>query len=300
MDFSQLQCYVKAYETGSFSKAAEALYLAQPTLTYKVRALERELGCQLFARTRRGVVPVEGTEAVYEQARELLAGQGRLQAAADALAVLDRPVVRVGFNRYPNVPAFLEAVEAFRRSRPDVEVRLDLGYTADPERQLANGSLDVVYYFDYADSDLSSLRFIELGRTPYCVLMTASDPLAARDALTLGDLAGRTLVTLKQFAHTAFQVPSLEQARLAGMLVDDAPTDNETLLLTIRLGGSVGVYPVSARLDSAGLTHRPLTDIPPLRHGLLLPSHGARSQTSEFADAVSAFIAERQAPAGNA
>src|SRR4051812_49948020 len=59
MTFQQLQYVLAAFEHGSFSAAAQALHLAQPSLSEQVRRLEAELGIKLFERVGRGLVPTE-------------------------------------------------------------------------------------------------------------------------------------------------------------------------------------------------------------------------------------------------
>src|ERR1041384_5506509 len=68
MTLQQLQYVLAAFERGSFSAAAEALHLAQPSLSQQVRRLEAELCVKLFERVRRGLVPTEAGRALRPHA----------------------------------------------------------------------------------------------------------------------------------------------------------------------------------------------------------------------------------------
>src|SRR5215203_5640909 len=61
--FRQLECFLAVARLGNLSRAAEEMYLTQPTLTARIKALEEELGDPLFVRTSRGMrVPEAGRE----------------------------------------------------------------------------------------------------------------------------------------------------------------------------------------------------------------------------------------------
>ena len=72
MEIKQLQCFVVCTETGSFTRAAEALYINQSNVSRMIRALEEELGITLFKRSKKGIfLTVEG-EQVYRKAKTIL------------------------------------------------------------------------------------------------------------------------------------------------------------------------------------------------------------------------------------
>lgn len=72
MELRQLQYFVAAADTLNFSRAAESLYISQPTLSQQIAELERELGVQLFERTKRSVLLTNAGAALLAQAKDLL------------------------------------------------------------------------------------------------------------------------------------------------------------------------------------------------------------------------------------
>src|SRR5216117_3407956 len=83
MTLQQLQYFLATVEHGSFSAAAEALHMAQPSLSEQVRRLEAELGVALFQRVGRGLVLTEAGRALRPHAERTLADA---EAARDSVA----------------------------------------------------------------------------------------------------------------------------------------------------------------------------------------------------------------------
>src|SRR5919106_4856979 len=73
MQFQQLQYFVAVAETRHFTRAAELVHVAQPSLSHQVKALERELGADLFQRARGNITLTDAGEALLPLARRILA-----------------------------------------------------------------------------------------------------------------------------------------------------------------------------------------------------------------------------------
>src|SRR5213593_3965554 len=83
MDLRRLEIFAKVAELGSFSRAAEALFLTQPTISEHIRALEDELGVQLLDRLGRGATPTRAGQLLLGYARRMLALAREAQQALD-------------------------------------------------------------------------------------------------------------------------------------------------------------------------------------------------------------------------
>jgi DNA-binding transcriptional LysR family regulator len=124
MTLHQLRYFLATAEHGSFTAAARALYVAQPSLSEQVRQLEAELGVELVARAGRGIVLTQAGRAFRTEAERVLA------AVDDARDVVrDVRELRGGtlsFGMFGTASAYLVAGLAteFRRRYPDVRLRL--------------------------------------------------------------------------------------------------------------------------------------------------------------------------------
>ena len=101
MDLKQIEYFLRVAERRSFSRAAEMLDVAQPTLSRQVRLLEQELGQHLLYRNGRGVEPTEAGLRFVEHARALLALAER--AREDLRSLRETPAGKVSVGLPPRI-----------------------------------------------------------------------------------------------------------------------------------------------------------------------------------------------------
>jgi DNA-binding transcriptional LysR family regulator len=130
MDRRHLEYFLAIADSGSFTRAAAALSIAQPSLSHSISMLERELGAQLFERLGRGVKLTAAGQALLGPARRTLRSFQFAQTAV-------RSVADVGFGRLSIITNTLWAIEplvqiigAFRQAHPAVQFTV-----ADPQRR---------------------------------------------------------------------------------------------------------------------------------------------------------------------
>ena len=169
-----LQLFIRVVETGSFSKAAEELHVAQPTATKHVAALEQRLGVRLLHRSTRGVTATEVGALYYDKCKSIVAQLDE----ADSLAALQqgsaggtlRVTTSVGFGRRVLMPLVLR----YMREQP--KLAIDLSFD-DRYVNLVEQGIDVAIRMGrLADSTLGA-RY--LGVNPW-LMVAAPSYLAAR------------------------------------------------------------------------------------------------------------------------
>jgi DNA-binding transcriptional LysR family regulator len=124
VNLQQLAYFREAVERQSFSAAAKALRLAQPSLSEQIRRLEGELGVPLFVRVGRGVVPTEAGRALLPHAERVLA---EVEAAREAVrGVRDVRAGTASFGTFSTAVYYLLAdlAEAFTERYPGVRLRI--------------------------------------------------------------------------------------------------------------------------------------------------------------------------------
>src|SRR5215216_5174328 len=120
MMLRQLEYVVAVIEEGSFGRAAQALYVTQPTLSHQVRTLEAEIGGELVERLPRGVRPTPTGEAMLPAARAALAAAGRARRAARMVLGLEAgelEIATVGTVALGLLPPVLRRWRARHRAR---------------------------------------------------------------------------------------------------------------------------------------------------------------------------------------
>src|SRR4051812_29068426 len=124
MTLQQLEYFLAATEHRSFSAAAQALHMAQPSLSDQIRRLEAELGSPLFVRARRGLTLTEAGRLLLPQAERTLAAAR--EAADSVREVRELAAGTASFGTFGNAPYYLlsDLVQDFRSRYPNVRVRL--------------------------------------------------------------------------------------------------------------------------------------------------------------------------------
>ncbi|MDD4593382.1 MAG: LysR family transcriptional regulator, partial [Parabacteroides sp.] len=120
MDFKQLEAYIKTIELSGFSKAAEELFISQPSISNYISSLEKEFGTKLIIRTRKGVKLTKNGKILYEYAKNIISlkekaffsiksrsgsVEGKIEIYASSVpAHYILPDIMIEFNKaYPNM-----------------------------------------------------------------------------------------------------------------------------------------------------------------------------------------------------
>jgi DNA-binding transcriptional LysR family regulator len=192
MELRHLRYFVAIAEAGSFTLAAERLWVAQPGLSTQIRRLESQLGVRLFDRHTRGVDLTAAGELFLERARAVL-------AAAELAAATGRDIetgvvgtLRLGLFTAAKLGTTAEVIDAFAREYPQIEVTIVESNDGILVRDLRDGRLDaLVAPSMFGSADLSGMR---LGSEPWEVLVGRDHRLAGTGPLDADELRGENLV----------------------------------------------------------------------------------------------------------
>ncbi|PBC49890.1 LysR family transcriptional regulator [Rhodococcus sp. ACS1] len=163
MDSRQLRYFLAVVENGSVTRAAEVLYVAQPALSQSLRALEGELGVELFRRVPRGMELTDAGAALLGPARQVLQSSRRADEIVRGIATLENGWLDVASPPDLAVEPLASLVAQFRAQYPGVWVNLmDPGPNAGVETLLRTARCEVGIDYLPADDDKLSTRV--LGR----------------------------------------------------------------------------------------------------------------------------------------
>lgn len=136
--------YVEAVaEEGSFTKAAQRLYVAQPSLSQSIRALERDLGAELFDRSGRAVVLTPAGERYLRWARTVLRSELKLRADLDAAPNGLRKLT-IGASPYRCKALLSDAMRVFYQKNPGCRIELYDQYQNNAMLLLDEDKVDIV------------------------------------------------------------------------------------------------------------------------------------------------------------
>jgi DNA-binding transcriptional LysR family regulator len=186
MELTDLALFVEVARQGSFSRAAGALRLAQPSVSARIAALERSVGLELFTRSARGVTLTAGGRALEPYASRCLAlaEEGRQSARASAgsrrLVMVAPPSLAATI-----FPPLIDALAA-----EPLEVSCRTGHSHQVAEQLADGAAHIGFLLGTAVPDGITAR--PLYKVPVVAIARKDHPAASR-SLRLSDLAAHRL-----------------------------------------------------------------------------------------------------------
>ncbi|SHN87915.1 DNA-binding transcriptional regulator, LysR family [Geodermatophilus obscurus] len=131
MDVRQLTYFLAVVETMNFGRAAEQLYIAQPSLSQAIGTLERELGVPLFHRVGRGIVLSDAGAQLIEPARQVVRDLEAARAAARSVHELQRGRVELIAMPSPGVEPLSTLIRDFTAAHPAMTVTADAAFTPE-------------------------------------------------------------------------------------------------------------------------------------------------------------------------
>src|SRR5689334_22320928 len=192
MDLRRLEVFAKVAELGSFSRAAEALYLTQPTVSEHVRALEDEVGVQLLDRLGRGATPTRAGELLLGYARRMLMLAREAQQALDQFQGRMSGELVIGGSTIPGEYILPALLGVFKTKYPQISVSLLIGDSRQVSEWVEQGRVEVGVVG--ARPALRALVARELMPDELVLVVPAGHPWAARKTIPLDELRREPMV----------------------------------------------------------------------------------------------------------
>jgi DNA-binding transcriptional LysR family regulator len=143
VDLRRLEIFLKVAELGSFSRAADALFLTQPTVSEHVRGLEDELGVQLLDRLGRGTTPTRAGTLLLGYARRLLTLSREARQAIEQFQGRVSGELVLGGSTIPGEYVLPALIGTFRAKYPDVSISLRIGGSRQVQEWVEQGHVEV-------------------------------------------------------------------------------------------------------------------------------------------------------------
>ena len=242
MKLQQLRYLTEVVRRGlNVSEAASALHTSQPGVSKQIRALEEELGVQVFVRHGKRLVSItEPGKAVVAIAERILSEAQNLRRAGEEFANDQVGKLTIAATHTQARYALPNAVAAFKRRYPRVELVLQQGNPTQICEQVLAGEADMGVATEMIEDyeDLVSLPVYQWNR---CVVVPARHPLLKAKPLTLEKLAEHPIVTYDfAFANRSLVQKAFEGRGLAPHVVLSAQ-DSDVIKTYVELGLGVGI-----------------------------------------------------------
>ncbi|HNV08267.1 MAG TPA: DNA-binding transcriptional regulator OxyR [Dokdonella sp.] len=212
MNLRDLRYLVALAEHKHFGRAADSVFVSQPTLSTQIMKLEEELGVSLVERTPRKVLLTEVGQEIVKRAREVLTEIEQIREIARRTLDPESGSLRLGI--FPTLGPYLlpHVVPRIRERYPRLELLLVEEKTEEILRQLREGRLDAaVLALPVHDAHLHVERLFD---EPFVLAVPTDHPLAKRSSISLNQLEDQSLLLLEE-GH-CLREQALEVCQLAG------------------------------------------------------------------------------------
>ncbi|WP_433295549.1 LysR family transcriptional regulator [Pseudonocardia sp. CA-142604] len=269
MELRQLRYLVAIADSGNVGRAAAALYVSQPAVSYALKGLETELGVRLFDRHRAGVTLTAAGRDVLAEARRTLQHADRVAAAAERHRRGETGVLRVGFEASGAGELTTRARAEFAPRHPGVRVepkRFDWGQEA---AALRDGRVDMAFL--WLPADVTGMHAEVVHTEQRVVGLPTGHRLAGREGVSVLEVGDEPLLWTERAPREWVDWWAVNP-RPDGSAPRWGPTNDnvEEMLEQVAEGTAICFAPVSmaryyARPD---LVWVPLIDVEPLRVAL--------------------------------
>lgn len=191
ISLGQIYYFIKTAEYGNITKAAAYFNLTQPTLSKKIMSMEEQLDLQLFIRGKKAIMLTPAGKYLYERWKnrmELV--EEEIQHAHILQQGFTRQIVIACLDSFSPNMFLIPLVEEFRKTYPDVLIRIESDSAQDIRKMLIHGEVDVIFsvLYDFKEKEIENIAWQKMGKCSHAVCMRKENPLAQKKVLKIEDL----------------------------------------------------------------------------------------------------------------
>ena len=198
----QIETLIQVADAGSFSKAAERLYITPVSVMNQVNALEKRVGVKLFERTNHGGELTEAGRSIYQDARQIIAASDAAIERARHIAGVERLVIRIGTSILRPCKRLIDLWAKADNGEQPFQIKI-VPFEDDPasmSAMLKSLGSEIDCFISPCDSVAwkKSYSIHPIGTCKCCIAVSRRHRLAKKDRLTWADMAGETLMLIKR------------------------------------------------------------------------------------------------------
>lgn len=198
----QLETFICVVDAGSFSKAADKLFISPPAVIKQINSLEASLDVRLFSRTHRGLEITEAGRSIYKDAKYIIGYcKDSVKRAKETVNSFEN-VIRVGISPMTPPQIFVDLWPKIQTVYENMKFQLvPFENTPENAREILGNlgqNIDVVAgIFDDSMLRLRGCNGVEISREPFCIAVSIHHRLAGKDKVTLDDLEGERIMLMR-------------------------------------------------------------------------------------------------------
>ncbi len=229
--FRELEVFCKVVELESFSKAAEAIFLAQASVSERIASLEKKVGARLLDRLGRKVIPTAAGELLHKHATLLLEMKETAQLEIEKFRGLRQGEVFMGGSTIPGEYILPNLLGRFNRQYPHLSVKLTIADSSEIENQVLAGQLEIGVIG--SKSSHKNILCQKLWKDELVLAVPVQHPWARRKTVSLKELK-ETPFILREDGSGTLEI-------LEAYLRDSGEDGTKALTAFARFGSSTAV-----------------------------------------------------------
>lgn len=293
MNSKQIDCLLELGKTQNFNKAAENLYMSQPSLSYQISELEKEIGFKLFDRGQKGAAFTPAGRQFAEQMGLLRVEIRNAVEQGRNFSKTAEKNIRFGLSIRSSLKVLPQAIVAFESTWPSISVTPIF----EGEKLVDNflkGELDLIFCHDEYIKGISGIKTYPVYNCPIDLVCRKEDPLAKKKVVRLEDLSGYTLMV----GGPSSKILQLVQNRAVSTtnLATLASMNHETTLTNVLSGKGICFSPELFKEKGDGVCWVKLDVKEKLPMVLCLHGDEKRKEVLSFVTLLQSYYPQQKLP----
>ena len=261
MELRVLRYFLEAAREGNITRAAERLYVSQPTMSKQIKELEDELGAKLFIRSNYSIRLTEAGMLLRERAADIMELVDKTKNEFKSLEEINSGDIYVGAAESYSISYFADALRDIQRSYPKIRCNIMSGNMEDVCEKLDKGLLDFAIVMSFVD--LSKYNYLKVpSYDVWGVLMRKDDPLAKKARLSVKNITALPLICSRQWMEQDFPQWFGKSGDEMNIVATFNLNYNAAVMVRSGIGYAVTYDKLNDVSADSDLTFRPLTGVP--------------------------------------
>jgi DNA-binding transcriptional LysR family regulator len=296
MDIHRLMVFCKVIDLQSFTRAAEAVCLTQPTVSEHIRALEDSLGEKLIDRLGREILPTPAGKILYQYARDIIQLRDKAVQALEKFKGNLSGTLQVGASTIPGTYILPGLIGTFKASYPSIQITLKIGGSGSIVEKILDGSVE--FGMIGAKWDDKRIELEETYSDELVLVVYPGHPWEKRDCVDLRELGDMPFILRERGSGTRiFMSQVLEAGGFPSSRLKAVAEMGSTEAVRQAVKARIGISIISENAVKEDIERKTLYSIPLRGLRIRRPFYLAQRRNRELSPLCSAFLEHVRADA---
>jgi len=263
LDIRNLECFMEVARHKSFSKAAEMMYISQPSISRAIKELESQFGVILFYRDTKSVELTDAGEIILQQAQQIVSSFQNITSQLGELKKMQSGKIYIGLPQITAITTFSNMINSFRREYPNIHIQLYEFGPKKVEASIQDGLLDIGIFTPAEDNEIYEKIWFE--EDPLEVVMHPTNRLAQYEFMDYHKLIDEQFILYNNEYHLHDMI--INACKQAGfqpkIILETSQREWMMQMVMDNLGIALLPSKICRSLDTKVIASRPFSDPKP-------------------------------------